>query len=120
MRTGNRVSRAVLVLGVSLGVLIAGDATSLIDDVVLFSTSVTPNVLVVIDNSGSMNHIVWHEDFDPTVVPSCSDFVDDAEYLVPGDFMKDKDITACTRTLGSGMIRLFWYSRKAETQLMRL
>jgi type IV pilus assembly protein PilY1 len=95
MRTGNRVSRAVLALGVTLGLLIAGDATSLIDDVVLFSTSVTPNVLVVIDNSGSMNHIVWHEDFDPTAVPSCNNWDNDLVYSFGND---QKDVTACTRT----------------------
>ena len=36
------------------------------DDTALFSTAVAPNVLLVVDNSGSMNHVVWHPDFDPT------------------------------------------------------
>ena len=80
MRIRNRVPRVVLALGVTLGLLIAGDATPLVDDVVLFSTSVTPNVLVVIDNSGSMNHIVWHEDFDPTVDPTCTNWNNDDTY----------------------------------------
>jgi type IV pilus assembly protein PilY1 len=35
------------------------------DDTSLFSTSVAPNVLLVADNSGSMEHIVWHPAFDP-------------------------------------------------------
>jgi type IV pilus assembly protein PilY1 len=95
MQSSNRVSRAVLAVGFSLGLLIAGPATPLVDDVVLFSASVTPNVLVVIDNSGSMNHIVWHEDFDPAAVPSCNHWDNDLEYAFGND---QKDVTACTRT----------------------
>ena len=34
------------------------------DDTSLFSTSVAPNVLLVADNSGSMEHVVWHPAFD--------------------------------------------------------
>ena len=42
------------------------------DDTDLFTTSVPPNVLLLMDNSGSMNQIVWHPDFDPTATYSCS------------------------------------------------
>jgi len=47
-----------------LALLVPGRA-GLADDAVLFSTTVAPNVLIVADNSGSMEHIVWHPDFDP-------------------------------------------------------
>ncbi|HVP30499.1 MAG TPA: PilC/PilY family type IV pilus protein [Myxococcota bacterium] len=35
------------------------------DDTAIFSTSVPPNVLLMIDNSGSMNEIMWHPNFSP-------------------------------------------------------
>ena len=65
------------------------------DDTVLFSSSVPPNVLLLVDNSYSMNHIVWHEDFDPAAVPSCNNWDNDLEYAFGND---QKDVTACTRT----------------------
>src|SRR5688572_18016677 len=34
------------------------------DDSALFSASVPPNVLMVVDNSGSMNEIMWHPNLD--------------------------------------------------------
>ena len=34
------------------------------DDTALFSVNVPPNVMIVIDNSGSMNRC-WHPDFNP-------------------------------------------------------
>jgi type IV pilus assembly protein PilY1 len=95
MRSCIRFPRAILAVGVSLGLLIAGPATPLVDDVVLFSTSVTPNVLILIDDSGSMNHIVWHQDFDSAAVPSCNHWDNDANYAFGNT---QKDVTACTRT----------------------
>ena len=44
------------------------------DDLFLFTSSVSPNVLVQLDNSGSMNHIVWHPDFDPDGDYDCDYF----------------------------------------------
>jgi type IV pilus assembly protein PilY1 len=64
------------------------------DDLFLFTTSVPPNVMIVLDNSGSMNGMVWHEAYDPTVVPTCADFVDGATYGVNNSF----NHTACGRT----------------------
>ena len=94
MRSSIRVPRAVLAVGASLGLLIAAPATALVDDTVLFSTNVTPNVLIIMDNSGSMNHIVWHEDFDPNVVPTCANWVNDETYF----YNSDTNTTACGRT----------------------
>lgn len=42
------------------------------DDTDLFTVAVPPNVLLAVDNSGSMNHLVWHPDFDPTAATSCN------------------------------------------------
>jgi type IV pilus assembly protein PilY1 len=50
----------------------AGAALGGTDDTALFTTNVAPNVLIVQDNSGSMNNIVWHPDFDPTATYSCN------------------------------------------------
>jgi len=44
------------------------------DDLFLFTSSVSPNVLIQLDNSGSMNHIVWHPDFDPDEDYDCDYF----------------------------------------------
>jgi len=55
------------------------------DDSDLFTTAVPPNVLVILDNSGSMNHIVWHPAFDPAVDPAgCNYFNDDATFFIGG------------------------------------
>jgi len=40
-------------------------------DADLFTANVAPNVVLMVDNSGSMNHVVWHEAFDPEVDPTC-------------------------------------------------
>jgi len=77
-----RAILAVVAVGVSLGLVIVPPAGSVIDDTVLFSTNVTPNVLLVVDNSGSMSYIVWHEDYDPNVASTCSHWADnDTEFL---------------------------------------
>ena len=40
-------------------------------DTALFSNSVAPNVMLMVDNSGSMEHMVWHPAFDPSADPLC-------------------------------------------------
>lgn len=49
-------------------------------DLFLFTTSVPPNVAIVLDNSGSMNEIVWHPAYDPTSNPSCNYYNDNVVY----------------------------------------
>ena len=64
-----------LSMGLVLGLLsaIVVPTSSLANDADLFTTTaVAPNVLLVIDNSASMNHIIWHEDFTPGTVYSCN------------------------------------------------
>lgn len=55
-------------------------ATGGADDTALFSTSAPPNVLILQDNSGSMNNLVWHPAYDPTQTPSCANWNNAAEY----------------------------------------
>src|SRR5690606_7985494 len=47
------------------------------DDTDLFTVAVPPNVMLLVDNSGSMNHIVWHPDFDPGANTSCNYYSND-------------------------------------------
>ena len=62
---------AALLAGCVLTLLVPAGASA--NDADLFTTtSVAPNVLLVIDNSASMNHIIWHEDFVPGTVYSCN------------------------------------------------
>lgn len=37
------------------------------DDLNLLTQVVPPNVMILVDNSGSMSHVMWHDDFDPNV-----------------------------------------------------
>ena len=52
------------------------------DDLFLLTTSVAPNVLVVLDNSGSMDHLEWHENYDPADAGTfdCTAFAEGATY----------------------------------------
>jgi len=52
------------------------------DDTELFTPTVSPNVLLVIDNSGSMNNIMWHPNFDPAATPGCNYWQNSEEYKV--------------------------------------
>ena len=63
-------------------------------DTDLFSVSVPPNVMLVVDNSGSMNNVVWHEQFDPTVDPTCTHYDNDTTY----SFNAVLTFTVCSNT----------------------
>ena len=52
--------------------LVAPSAAIAQDDIVLFSTNVQPNVLMILDNSFSMEEIVWHPAFDPNATYPCA------------------------------------------------
>lgn len=60
------------------------------DDTDLFSVNVPPNVLLVVDNSGSMNNIVWHPDFDPEATYSCN--------TTNGGFTSEQSFNSASRT----------------------
>ena len=78
MRQGHRRHRWILVLTLGVGILTAGRA-GIADDTALFTNQVAPNVLLVVDNSGSMNSMVWHPRFvedvvyDPATCPYIAD-----------------------------------------------
>ncbi len=64
------------------------------DDIFLFTSSVAPNVLVALDNSASMNHIVWHPAFDPQLVYDCAFYDPTTTY----GFSSSGTVTVCGRT----------------------
>jgi type IV pilus assembly protein PilY1 len=66
----SRIHPAGAAVATALLVLAAGSPARAvpISEVPLFvTTSVTPNVMLLVDDSGSMDNIIWHDDFDPTV-----------------------------------------------------
>ena len=67
------------------------------DDSSLFTVNVPPNVMLLMDNSGSMNNVVWHEAFDPSEDPECDYYSNGETYYFNGTFTT----THCgnTRTL---------------------
>lgn len=57
-----------------------------VNDTALFSAVVPPNVMLLVDNSGSMNHVVWHPTYDPSAVNTCNYWGDSTDYFVdPSD-----------------------------------
>jgi type IV pilus assembly protein PilY1 len=51
------------------------------DDQFLITTSIAPNVILLMDNSESMGHMEWHPAFDQTVIsPTCAHFDDATDY----------------------------------------
>ncbi len=54
-------------IALALVLFLAGDARAQ-GDLDLLAASVPPNVMILFDNSGSMNHHLWDDDFDTSVV----------------------------------------------------
>jgi type IV pilus assembly protein PilY1 len=69
MTTTNR-HKALLAFALLAGICVPRDAAwsaaAAGDDTALFSAAVPPNVMLLQDNSGSMNSIVWYPGFDPS------------------------------------------------------
>ncbi len=68
IRSRRTVATAVL----AAALLLPSGVAHTEDDTALFSVNVPPNVMLIIDNSGSMNEIVWHADYNPAVTYSCN------------------------------------------------
>jgi type IV pilus assembly protein PilY1 len=75
------------------GLWSAAGAARAADDTALFSSNVPPNVLLVVDNSGSMNEMVWHPDYDPTQTYSCTAFTSQQSFN-----STSRSFTACGKT----------------------
>ncbi len=53
-----------------------------VNDTALFSAVVPPNVMLLVDNSGSMNEVVWHPTFNPAGPFACTYFNNADTYYV--------------------------------------
>lgn len=97
MRRIHARDRQALALVITIGMLAPQAAVGAGGDADLFTTSVAPNVVLMVDNSGSMNHVVWHPEFDPSTTPSCRSYNDTATY----SFNSELTFSRCgnTRTL---------------------
>jgi type IV pilus assembly protein PilY1 len=67
----NHVRRSVAAAALAVAFLVPSQPAHT-DDSELFAQNVPPNVLLAVDNSGSMNELVWHPDFNPLTVYSCN------------------------------------------------
>ncbi len=90
----NRFKALVLLAGLAL---LAGSEQSWAqaDDTALFSTLVPPNVMLLVDNSGSMTHMVWHPAYDDSATPTCGAYSNGSTYWASGNFTT----TQCGKTL---------------------
>src|SRR5262245_7671565 len=80
------------------------------DDIFLLTTTTSPNVVLLMDNSRSMNAIEWHPAFDNGAASySCSAFVNTQEYL----YSVDTSETHCgnTRTIYGPVVDTIWSGR---------
>src|SRR5262245_65781647 len=75
-RFRSRVGRRLLVLALSVPLLgVSGD------DIFLLTTTTSPNVILLMDNSLSMNAIEWHPAFDYNASSyGCADFNNAQDY----------------------------------------
>lgn len=80
------------------------------DDIFLLTASTSPNVILLMDNSKSMNQIEWHPGFDPDAGSyGCTDFVDTLQY----DYSSNTSETHCgnTRTIYGPVANTQWDGR---------
>lgn len=104
---------ARLIVAISLALAASSSLAETVDDIFLLSTSVSPNVILFIDNSNAMNQIEWHPEFDPTATPTCAHWDNDTIYSAPGDLGNTE--TACspsrTRTIFRPVNPTSWSGR---------
>ncbi len=106
MRNSNKAPwRIAASLALFAALVVPGSSRSQLDDVILFTAVVPPNVLLLLDNSGSMNNIMWHPAFDPTVTPTCTYFDNNRDYRV-----------GSSENLGNGVVRKGTYSRCSNSR----
>lgn len=98
----NETRRIVRALAVAALAILLPMQAGRAEDSELFSTVVPPNVVLFVDNSGSMNHVVWHPAFDPTKSISyygCTYKGSDGETLYSSSFTPGSVPAGCTRRL---------------------
>lgn len=77
MRNSLRTGLSTFLAGFLLTLSQAGNAVTVAQMPLFIAAGVTPNVMLVVDNSGSMNGIIWAEAFDSTALyPDWSPMID--------------------------------------------
>jgi type IV pilus assembly protein PilY1 len=95
MRRSIRFPLAIIGLALTAH-LVSPGVTRAVDDTALFSVAVPPNVMLVIDNSGSMNHAVWHPAFDPNATPTCGYYTNTSNYSFSNTYY---NLSRCGKTI---------------------
>ena len=95
MRQSIRFPLAIIGLALVAHLVSPGVARA-VDDTALFTVAVPPNVMLVIDNSGSMNHAVWHPAFDPSATPTCGYYTNTSNYSYSSNYF---GLTRCSKTI---------------------
>jgi len=90
--------RSVAAAALVAAFLVPSQSARTEDDTALFSVNVPPNVMIIVDNSGSMNELVWHPDFNPATTYSCTGFTSDDSF---NSASKTWSMCGKTRTLYS-------------------
>lgn len=67
MDSSYRTRMSAFLGGVLLALSQAGHAVTISETPLFIATGVTPNVMLIVDNSGSMESIIWASGYDPTV-----------------------------------------------------
>ena len=80
------------------------------DDTSLFSTAVPPNVLLLQDNSGSMNSVVWYPGFDPSQESTF------ACNHTNGGYTADQAFTNTTTATKCGKSRTYYIDARVKAQ----
>ena len=68
MDSSNRTRMSAFLGGVLLAFSQVGHAVTISETPLFIATGVTPNVMLIVDNSGSMESIIWASGYDPTVI----------------------------------------------------
>jgi hypothetical protein len=126
LRRIGRIARILLLLSVALLVPSAAGAMSASspppdapldaygDDTFLLSSSLAPNVVLLMDNSESMNQIEWHYAFDQEALPVCDEFTNDDDYTFDdlktyfGIGGNPADITVTVANVNCDRTRTLW------------
>ncbi len=81
----NRARRIATLAAIAALAVPRAAITETVDDTFLITTSVKPNVILILDNSTTMNQIEWHPAFNPATAPTCAGIDPNTEYVGTGN-----------------------------------
>jgi hypothetical protein len=74
------------------------------DDTDIFTARVDPNILIIMDNSGSMNEVIYHESYDPETT-----YTGDGTYIKGGIYyFKATEYKTIDFTVNGKTAKLYW------------